>query len=168
MESRGVAGIVADRMEPSDELAIIERYMREKGMRWTTQRHTIARVAMSTHSHFTAEELLEMCRKEDRGISRATVYRTLGMLEDANFIEGLNTGDGSRRFEHVLGHEHHEHMVCRKCGEILEFVDERLEAMKRAIAVQHGFLMTNHSLRIFGICKACQVKGVKPEDLDRL
>ena len=151
--------------EPSDELAIIERYMRDKGMRWTTQRHVIAQVAMASHSHFTAEELLEMCRKVDRGISRATVYRTLAMLEEAGFVEGLNTGDGSRRFEHVLGHEHHEHIICRNCGLILEFVDEALERAKSEIAARHGFEMTSHSLRIFGICAECRGKGVQAADL---
>lgn len=146
-------------VELQNELRIVEREMRSRGFRWTTQRQLVARVALSNHGHFSAEEFLDLCRKEDRDVSRATVYRTLGMLEEAGFVEGLDTGDGGRKFEHTLGHEHHDHMVCTKCGAIIEFRDAELETRQELAAEEHGFRITSHSLKLFGLCRDCRSKG---------
>ena len=143
-------------MGVGDEVEVVEQYMRDRGLRWTSQRRLIAQVAFANHSHFTADELLALCVAEDPAVSRATVYRTLGMLEEAGFVEGLDTGDGGRRFEHVLGHVHHDHMVCTGCGKIIEFHDEQLEQRQEASAQAHGFKITSHSLKLFGLCTACQ------------
>lgn len=153
-------------MTVEEEIRTVERYLRARGLRWTSQRELIARIALESHDHFTAEELLEMCRAEDRGVSRATVYRTLGLLEEAGFVEGLDTGDGSRKFEHVLGHEHHDHMVCTECGKILEFRDEELERRQEAAAARVGFRITGHSLRLLGVCAECQQTGTRRRAAD--
>lgn len=142
-------------VELANELTIVEREMRRQGFRWTRQRRLIARVALRNHGHFTAEELLELCQDEVAGVSRATVYRTLTMLEQAGFVEGLDTGDGRRKFEHTLGHEHHDHMVCMVCGTIIEFRDAELERRQEIAAKQHGFTILNHSLKLFGECRSC-------------
>lgn len=138
------------------EAGIVEKALRESGFRWTNQRALIVREALATHDHFTAEELLDLCRKKDPKVSRATVYRTLTVLEDKGFVEGLETGDGGRRFEHVLGHEHHDHMVCTECAKILEFRDDELERRQELAAKRVGFLIQRHSLRLYGTCKQCQ------------
>ncbi len=146
-------------MNPAEELEVVERYLRGKGRRWTPQRRLIAKIALATHAHFTAEQLLADCRRQDRGVSRATVYRTLGMLEEAGFVEGLETGDGSRRFEHTIGHAHHDHMLCTGCGTIIEFRDDELERRQEVAARRQGFRLTSHSLKLFGLCRACQARG---------
>jgi Fur family ferric uptake transcriptional regulator len=105
-----------------------------------------------------------MCRARDDQISRATVYRTLGMLEEAGFVESLDTGAGGKRFEHVLGHPHHDHMVCTGCGEILEFHDEALEARQEVAARERGFRIVSHSLKLFGLCRACQRREAHDSD----
>lgn len=139
--------------DPVDsEVDVVERHMRARGMRWTSQRRLISRVAFRNHSHFSAEELLEWCQREDRGVSRATVYRTLAMLEEAGFVEGLDLGSGGKRYEHVLGHAHHDHLVCTACGAIIEFVDDALERRQDAVAKRLGFEVQSHSLRMFGVC----------------
>lgn len=150
-------------MTPNDELEIVEAYMRERGLRWTNQRRLIAQVAFANHNHFTADELLDLCRARDDAVSRATVYRTLGMLESAGFVEGLDTGDGTRKFEHVLGHAHHDHMVCTDCGKIIEFRDDELERRQDAAARRHGFVIKSHSLKLFGLCSACGESGAAEE-----
>ncbi len=133
----------------------MQAHLQKHGFRWTNQRSLIVRTALSTHEHFTAEQLLDLCRAQDPKVSRATVYRTLSVLEEAGFVEGLDTGDGSRRFEHVLNHEHHDHMVCLHCGAIFEFRDEELERRQEAAARRIGFRIERHSLRIYGSCRAC-------------
>jgi len=145
-------------VELANELTIVEREMRRNGFRWTQQRQLIAKVALKNHGHFTAEELLELCAGEMSGVSRATVYRTLTMLEQAGFVEGLDTGDGRRKFEHTLGHEHHDHMVCTECGTIIEFRDAQLERRQEIAAKEHGFEILSHSLKLFGMCKPCRDK----------
>ncbi|MCA8956621.1 MAG: transcriptional repressor [Planctomycetes bacterium] len=143
-------------VEIENELSIVEREMRRRGYRWTAQRQLIARVALSDHSHYSADELMELCRSHDARVSRATVYRTLAMLEDAGFVEGLDTGDGGRKFEHTLGHDHHDHMVCTQCGSITEFRDPELEQRQEAAAARHGFEIQSHSLKLFGRCRDCR------------
>jgi Fur family ferric uptake transcriptional regulator len=134
------------------EVDVVEQHMRARGLRWTNQRRLIARAALRHHSHFSAEELLAWCRREQRGVSRATVYRTLAMLEDAGFVEGLELGPGGKLYEHVLGHAHHDHMVCTACGAIVEFVDQALERRQDAVAKRLGFEIRSHSLRLYGVC----------------
>ena len=143
-------------MKLDQELGIVEANLRQRGFRWTNQRALIVRTALASHEHFTAEQLLELCRRQDPKVSRATVYRTLAVLEEAGFVEGLDTGDGGRRFEHVLGHEHHDHMVCTACGAIAEFRDEELERRQDAAAKRIGFRIERHSPRIYGTCRGCQ------------
>lgn len=137
------------------EAVIVEQTLRQSGFRWTNQRALIVREALASHDHFTAEELLDLCRKTDPKVSRATVYRTLSVLEEAGFVEGLETGDGGRRFEHVIGHEHHDHMVCMVCEKILEFRDDELERRQELAAKRVGFKIERHSLRLYGTCKQC-------------
>ncbi|MCC6670232.1 MAG: transcriptional repressor [Planctomycetes bacterium] len=138
------------------EVVAVESAMRRLGVRWTRQRRLITEVALGNHDHFGAEELLVLCQRRDPRVSRATVYRTLAMLEQAGVVEGLDTGDGGRKFEHVVGHEHHDHMVCRRCGAILEFRDDELERRQEAAAAARGFLIQSHSLKLFGLCRACR------------
>jgi len=79
----------------------------------------------------------------------------------SGFVEGLDTGEGGRRFEHVLGHEHHDHMVCTRCGAILEFRDDQLEALQDAAARRVGFEIERHSLRLYGRCRACAAAATR-------
>jgi Fur family ferric uptake transcriptional regulator len=146
-------------VKPEQEQRIVEKHLRQSGFRWTTQRALIVLTALATHDHFTAEQLLDRCRKEDPRVSRATVYRTLAVLEESGFVEGLDTGDGGRKFEHVIGHPHHDHMVCVTCGAIFEFHDDELEHRQDVAAKRIGFRIERHSLRIHGTCRACQRAG---------
>lgn len=146
-------------MRPEQERTLVESHLRQRGFRWTSQRALIVRKALDTHDHFTADELLDRCRREDPRVSRATVYRTLAVLEEAGVVEALETGDGGRRFEHVIGHDQHDHMLCRVCGSIFEFRDEELARRHQAAARRIGFRIERHSLRIHGTCRACQQDG---------
>jgi Fur family ferric uptake transcriptional regulator len=138
------------------ELEAVEKHFREQGCRWTAQRRTIVQTAFATHLHFTVDELLEMVRRKENRVSRATVYRTISLLEQGGFVEGLQVDDGPRRFEHVLGHEHHDHMVCLSCGKIIEFRDQQIEHRQDVAAARHGFVIERHSLRLYGRCSECR------------
>ncbi|QDU67333.1 Fur family transcriptional regulator [Engelhardtia mirabilis] len=133
-----------------------ESFLRGQSLKLTSQRARIFERAFATHEHFSAEILYRWLQDEDGPrVSRATVYRTLGLLVDGGFLESLDVGQGELRYEHVTGHKHHDHMVCMDCGRIDEFVDERIEALQKEAADAAGFVMVNHDLRLLGYCRAC-------------
>jgi Fur family ferric uptake transcriptional regulator len=146
------------------ELETVKAHFKKDGLRWTQQRELIVETAFLTHEHFSAEQLLEMTRLRapEATVHLATVYRTVQVLEEGGFVEGLEVEKGGRLFEHVLGHEHHDHVICLECGHISEFHDEVLEQGKKFAAKKLGFEMCRHSLRIYGSCIALARDGVCP------
>jgi Fur family ferric uptake transcriptional regulator len=88
-------------------------------------------------------------------VSRATVYRALGLLQEGGFVKSLDTGRGELMYEHTLGHRHHDHMVCVECGRIEEFHDGRIEALQREACRRKGFELVSHDHRLLGYCRAC-------------
>lgn len=137
-----------------------ERFLRTRGLKLTPQRSRIFERAFSTHEHFSAETLYDWLRKEDGPkVSRATVYRTLGLLLEGGFIQSLDVGRGELVYEHVTGHEHHDHMVCLACGKIEEFHDERIEALQAEACAKKGFVVVSHAHRLVGYCRGCARKA---------
>jgi Fur family ferric uptake transcriptional regulator len=136
-----------------------ERFLRTRELKLTPQRRRIFERAFSTHEHFSAETLYGWMRAEEgSAVSRATVYRTLGLLVEGGFLGSLDPGSGELLYEHVLGHRHHDHLVCIDCGKIEEFSDERIEAYQREAALRKGFTLHYHNLRLFGTCASCTRK----------
>ncbi|MDD3927337.1 MAG: Fur family transcriptional regulator [bacterium] len=130
-------------------------FIREKGLRLTSQRTVIARLALNRETHFTADDLLAWSREKDKGISRATVYRTLSLLTDLGLLESLDFGDGRLCYEPAEGRNHHDHIVCLHCGSITEFHCNEIEELQCDVADRLGFRVDHHSLRIYGTCKDC-------------
>lgn len=136
-----------------------EEYLRDQNLKLTAQRQRVFERAFATHEHFSADTLYEWLREEEGpDVSRATVYRTLDLLERGGFVESLDTGQGGLVYEHVLGHRHHDHMVCEECGRIEEFHEERIEELQEEAARKHGFLVTNHVHRLSGLCRGCAAR----------
>ena len=136
-----------------------EEYLRSKSLKFTSQRDRIFELAFETHQHFTADTLHAWLKEQDGPpVSRATVYRTLHLLEEGGFIESLDTGRGELVYEHVLGHAHHDHLVCVGCGKIEEFRSEEIERLQEQAAQSRGFVLTSHTLRLEGYCRACSKK----------
>lgn len=133
-----------------------EEFLKGENLKMTPQRRRVFEKAFAVHDHFSVERMYEWLKAEEGpAVSRATVYRTLEVLERGGFIEAVETGRGEVVYEHILGHEHHDHMVCRVCGTIAEFQDEQIEALQRKNAKKLGFIMTGHMLRLSGICSSC-------------
>lgn len=139
----------------SDLLKKFNDCIREKGLRLTTQRVVIAHLALSRISHFTADDLLVWSREKDKGISRATVYRTLLLLTNLGLLESLDFGDGRLCYESAEGRKHHDHLVCLQCGSITEFHCGEIEELQCEVANKLDFKVEHHSLKIYGICKYC-------------
>src|SRR5438132_2169469 len=143
------------------EIAIFQEFLKTRGLKLTSQRNVLARRVFDTHKHFSAEELLEELKREKRPISKATVYRTLALLEESNLINSIDFQRGYKFYEHthVIGHEHHEHIVCVECFKVIEFTDPDLETFHDRIARRLGFRVVSHTYKIYGVCPACAARG---------
>ncbi|MCC7013620.1 MAG: transcriptional repressor [Planctomycetes bacterium] len=136
-----------------------ERFLRGRELKLTPQRRRVFERAFATHEHFSAEEFYAWLRAEPGPkVSRATVYRTLGLLLEGGFIQSLDAGRGELIYEHVVGHRHHDHMVCLACGKIEEFHDERIEALQHEACAKKGFQIVSHAHRLVGYCRGCARK----------
>lgn len=128
----------------------IEKLCVEKGLRMTEQRRVIAKVLSTSHDHPDVEELHRRAASIDKGISIATVYRTVALLEEAGIIERHDFRDGRARYEE-LGNEHHDHLIDMQTGKVLEFTDPRIEELQREIAEKLGYKLVDHRLELYGI-----------------
>ena len=111
--------------------------------------------------HVTVEQLTHSVRESEPGIGAVTVYRTLKLLEKLGYAKELDFGEGARRYESNLS-PHHDHLVCRLCGTVIEFEDREIENLQDLVTRRHGFRPTAHRLEIYGFCRHC-VAGTSPE-----
>jgi Fur family ferric uptake transcriptional regulator len=137
-------------------------HLSARNLRLTPERLLVLDGVLTREGHFDAEELLEHLRRTNKSVSRATVYRTLDHLAEAGLVKKHHFQEGHALFEHVYGRDHHDHMVCDRCGRVIEFVDDKIEALQEEVCKQHGFRELRHVHQIFGICSACQAVE-KPE-----
>ena len=121
-----------------------------KGLRLTEQRRIIAAVLEESDDHPDVEELYNRASKRDPRISLATVYRTVKLFEDWNLLEKHEFGDGRARYE-TTDREHHDHLININTGEVIEFVDEEIEALQERIAAKLGYTLKGHRLELFGV-----------------
>ena len=126
---------------------VIDRCL-EAGVRMTNQRRIIIELIDDSDDHPDVDTIYRRAIEIDNTISLATIYRTVGVLEQAGIIDKLDVGDGKARYE--LSGEHHEHLVDVDSGEIHEFQHEELEALKEKIARDMGFELVGHRLELFG------------------
>lgn len=105
--------------------------------------------------HMSAEDVYKALLESGEDVGVATVYRVLTQFETAGLISRHHFEGGHSVFEMNEG-EHHDHILCVKCGRVDEFLDETIESRQHAIAEERGYSMTDHSLYIYGVCAKCQ------------
>jgi Fur family ferric uptake transcriptional regulator len=138
--------------------AILEQYMKDRGMLHSRQREQILEVFLKMEKHPTIDDLYERVRKKSPKIGLATVYRAMKVICKAGLARETDFGDGLKRFEHEYGHEHHDHLVCIKCGRIIEVISPEIEKIQSQLAKRHNFTPLRHRMQIFGTCKSCERK----------
>jgi len=131
--------------------------LKKNSLKFTKQREAILRVLHENDGHFSPEDIHRLVSEQnsDLNVGIATIYRTLGLLEDAGLAESISFGKDGKKYEIGLK-KHHDHLVCTVCGVIIEFTDDVIETRQDAIAKQHHFQMTDHTMKIVGLCEACQ------------
>ncbi len=136
------------------EEKILKNFIKSKNLRCTPTRIVVLKEVYNTHNHFEPADLIPKMKKQ--GVSQATLYRTLNLFLECGLIKEVITGERHAHFEHVLGHRHHDHLVCEKCGMIIEFFDKNIEEFQEKICKNHNFKSREHRLEIFGLCLKCQ------------
>ena len=107
------------------------------------------------HRHMSAEDVYKAMLEQGEDIGLATIYRVLTQFESAGLVTRHHFEGGHSVFELDQG-QHHDHILCVKCGKVDEFVDETIEERQRMIAKDKGYDITDHSLYLYGICSDCQ------------
>ncbi|MCX6062271.1 MAG: Fur family transcriptional regulator [Campylobacterales bacterium] len=136
-----------------------KQLLKENSLKFTIQREVILEMLYNSDEHLTPEGLHHLIQEKhpDLNTGIATVYRTLSLLEDSEMVTSLSFGAQGKKYE-LGAKDHHDHIICTKCGSISEFVDEEIESRQKKIAEELGFIMQEHSMQIYGICKSCQTK----------
>jgi len=142
-----------------DVLENFKKLLRQNNLKYTAQRELILNIIYNNSGHFTPEDIYNLIKENhpDIKLGIATIYRTLTLLEDANIVSSISFGTQGKKYEFGLK-EHHDHLVCLECGGIEEFFDDTIEKQQEIIAKKFNFKMTNHVMKITGICEACQKK----------
>ncbi len=133
-------------------------YLKEKKLRVTRERFLLLEEIMKTNGHFDADELYAALITKGLKASRATVYNTLDLLVDCGLISKYRFGENHSRFEKAFGRPRHDHLICLECGDIIEFVNEKLTKIQKEVCEEKKFRMRNSTLQIFGVCAKCQSK----------
>jgi Fur family ferric uptake transcriptional regulator len=126
------------------------------GLKNTRERETILRELQARKGHFSAEELYFVLKRKGTSVSRPTIYRTLKLLEKYHLIEKLDIKQNCFYYEPKYQKKDHGHLICEKCGKIIDFPSQSFDALKSEIGKDKHFKLDNISIQVFGMCKACQ------------
>jgi Fur family ferric uptake transcriptional regulator len=126
------------------------------GPKNTRERETILKELKVLKGHFNAEKLYSVLNRKGRKVSRPTIYRTLKLLHRYHLIEKLDVKQNCFYYEPLLHKGDHGHLICEKCGKILDFSIGDLGRLKSTMVKDKGFRLRDISIRIFGLCESCQ------------
>lgn len=137
----------------------IKDILREEGYKLTTQRKAILDAIIENHEkHLNPEEIYDLVKSKNPDIGIATVYRTLQLFEKLNIVYRVNFDDGYNRYElnyNTENHQHH-HLICLRCGKVIEVKMDLLEILENEIEREYGFNIVDHNVKFFGYCSDCQ------------
>lgn len=146
-------------------------YLTTKNLRMTRERAIIVDEVFSSHEHFDADQLVQRLenRSDGKRVSRSTIYRSISQLEEAGLIRKIARQDNREVYEHDYGYPQHDHLICKKCGELIEFHNEEIRDILREVAREHGFRMEGHRLEVSGLCdNCCRPPDTRPKKLNLL
>ncbi len=130
--------------------------LRPPGGRRSSKRDFIVSLFLRQDGHFTADHFVELVRRSDARISRATIYRSLQWMVEAGIARRVDFGGGRFRFEHAYRHPRHFHLICRVCNQSFEFLSSDIESLVEEIAAARRFSPRQSVLQIYGTCEACE------------
>jgi Fur family ferric uptake transcriptional regulator len=149
---------------PMRRPGLLHATLAHRGFRLTLSREAILNVFRKDRKHLSAEDVFFAVRKKYPGIGFATVYRTLDLLTRMGLVLKFDFGDGRSRYELAsqASKGHHHHMICRRCGRIIDysdFMDEEVKFIKdleAELSRKHNFKINSHQIHFYGLCRECQ------------
>jgi Fur family ferric uptake transcriptional regulator len=136
--------------------------LRPAGGKRSSKRDRILEIFFRQKGHITADELYDLVRREEPGIGRATVYRSLQWMVSAGVAHKVDFGEGRSRFEPSLRHPRHFHIVCTTCHRSSEFLSSDIEAILEDVAAQRHFQVAETTIQMFGVCEDCRTGRTTP------
>lgn len=142
-------------------IATATERLRDSGRRSGGARAEVIEQIASETCAVSADDLADSLRDRGRRVARASVYRALEALSDVDLVQRVELGDGNSRWERVgaSAHHHHHHLVCRSCGQVVPFEDERLEESLAALSRRSDFVVDSHDVTLHGRCSSCVDSG---------
>ncbi len=138
---------------------IFREFLEKKGCKFTKERAVILKEVFADHGHFDPDDLLIKMRKKGIRVSKASIYRTLPLLLECGLIEQVLKVDKHAHYEHTFGHGHHDHLICIRCGKVIQLFSEKLERLQGQLCKKENFRCVSHTLEMKGYCKKCEGKG---------
>lgn len=140
------------------EFNYIKERLKEKGFKLTPQRRSVLNTILGSEGkHLSAEEIYDLVKKSCPEIGLATVYRTMQVLDELRLVYKHNFDDGRTRYEITQNEDHqHHHLVCKKCGKVIEVEEDLLEQLETQVENKYSFSITDHNVKFFGYCNNCK------------
>ena len=135
---------------------ILDEYAVKKRLRNSKQRDVILRIFLETTKHLTSEELYGLVKQKLPNIGIATIYRTLKLFCECKIAAELKFNREKSRYETLLYTKHHDHLICLKCGKLIEIYDDEIERLQKKLSKKNNFILKSHKLELYGFCKECQ------------
>ena len=139
-----------------DSPATFLESLRPAGSKRSSKRDLIVNVFLRQEGHLTTDDLVDLIRREDQRISRATIYRTLQWMVEAGIARKVDFGEGRFRFEHSYRHPRHFHLICKTCSRSFEFLSSDIESLIEEVATARSFAPRQSVVQIHGTCEACR------------
>ena len=140
----------------ADPQKLFQQILESKGLKFTKQRGEILDYLLKAKKHLTPEEIYRDLNREDPSLGRATIFRTLHLLEDSGFANKISFPDGRQGYEHKFAKPHHDHMICIECSDVIEFSNATIERLQNQISRGFQFTPLWHRHEIFGKCRKCK------------
>ncbi|HNY12313.1 MAG TPA: transcriptional repressor [Candidatus Wallbacteria bacterium] len=141
----------------------ITLHFKTSGLKMTAQRSVIIDVLLRhSREHINLEQILAEARANNPAVSGATVFRNIVFLEKTRLISKMKLQDNKSYYQLQkagTAEGHHDHLLCEKCGKIVEFYSEKLEKLQEKVASENGFEISRHRMELYGVCRTCRTKN---------
>jgi Fur family ferric uptake transcriptional regulator len=142
---------------------LFRSYLHQQRLPLTHQREAIAMSLFESEHHLSVDDLADLLRDRGEHVGKATIYRTLNLLVEAELARELDFGEGFKRYEHQAGEARHDHLICTSCSKVTRFTRPALDDLQADIARELGFAVQSRRLKIYGLCSECRAAAEAAE-----
>lgn len=135
-----------------DHHQVFKDFLLESGQKYTTQRKSVVNEVFKIHDHFDIENFIGILRNKKIKVARATVYSTIKLLMESKLIRKVRMSKGAVVYEHIFGHEHHDHLICLNCDQAIEIQDSEIEDLQIKLCEKNGFTLESHVHTMYVKC----------------